>query len=53
MYLFVSFADGAVMPSWFDLHEIPITAVSYAYFPPQKSTLFYPSCGLTFGGIFL
>ncbi|KAG5516349.1 hypothetical protein RHGRI_037160 [Rhododendron griersonianum] len=28
MYLFVSFADGAVMPSWFDLHEIPITAVS-------------------------
>lgn len=23
------FSDGAVMPSWFDIHEIPITAVSY------------------------
>lgn len=20
--------DGAVMPSWFDIHEIPVTAVS-------------------------
>ena len=22
--------DGAVMPSWFDVHELPVTAVSYA-----------------------
>ena len=22
--------DGAVMPSWFDIHEIPVTAVSCA-----------------------
>ena len=25
----LTFADGAVMPSWFDIREIPITAVSY------------------------
>ena len=22
--------DGSLMPSWFDIHEIPVTAVSYA-----------------------
>lgn len=24
--------DGAVMPSWFDIYEIPVTAVSYLNF---------------------
>jgi hypothetical protein len=26
------FVDGSVMPSWFDIQEIPITAVSLALF---------------------
>lgn len=41
MYLFAYFADGAVMPSWFDLHELPITAVSYAYFLPPETLPFF------------
>jgi hypothetical protein len=35
LYLFcLFFVDGSVMPSWFDIQEIPITAVSLAFFSP-------------------
>lgn len=42
---FLFSVDGSVMPSWFDIHEIPVTAVSYAliscsYFIDFKSFYF-------------
>jgi len=32
LFLFALFVDGSVMPSWFDILEIPVTAVSLAVF---------------------